>query len=78
MVVAMRRAAKFIGAIWMASCAALWLYMGFVIAQNDCGGWGPRWFGPRILCEAGFGVFMVPLLVAIPGLALWQWGSKAT
>jgi hypothetical protein len=72
----MRSVAETIGATWMAACAALWLYMAFVIPQDNCDGWSPHWFGPRMFCEAGFGVFMVPLLLGIPGAALWQWGSK--
>jgi hypothetical protein len=74
--VRMKGAAKITGLIWMAACAALWLYMGFVTPENNCEGWGPGWLGPRMFCEAGFGIFMVPILLATPGLALWRWGSK--
>ena len=72
----MRKGAKIVGFLWMATCALLWIYMGFVIPSNDCADWGPRWFGPREFCEAGFGIFMIPMALAIPGGALWQWGSK--
>jgi hypothetical protein len=72
----MRTAAKIVGAIWMLGCACIWIYMGFFMPANDCSGWGPYWLGPRMFCEAGFGIYMIPFILAAPGFFLLQWGFK--
>jgi hypothetical protein len=69
---AVRKLAQVSGGIWMALCAALWLWVG--LSGPNCAGF--PFTTPRLLCESRFGLTFLPILLAIPGAGLWAWGRR--
>lgn len=73
---ATRKAARIIGLIWMGLCAVLWLYVGvFAPAPEIAASW-PSWTAARMLADTRFGLTFLPILLAIPGAYVWQWGKR--
>lgn len=72
----MARALQFFGVTWMAVCAALWIYIGLFTPTPDIGDGWMSWTVPRMIADTRFGLTFVPILMAVPGAWIWDFGRK--
>jgi len=72
----MRTAMKYVGFVWMALCVALWVYVGFFTSTPDLGDGWLQWTLPRMFADTRLGLTFAPILLAIPGAYLWEWGRR--
>jgi len=76
----MRRAAMFLGIVWMVACAALWLWVGLIWDFDPLATW-PRlsnWSVIALLADSKLGLTMGPILLGGMGYALYRWGTSAS
>ena len=57
----MRKAAIIVGALWMAACAFLWLYVGFFTAAPDLGAGSMNWTVVRMMQDSRLGMTFLPI-----------------
>lgn len=74
----MRRAAMFLGIVWMVACAALWLWVGLIWDFDPLATWPAlsNWSVVALLADSKLGLTMVPILLAFVGFALFRWGAN--
>ncbi len=75
----MRRAARFIGIVWMVACFALWLWVGLVWDWNPLSSFPSlsNWSVVTLLQDSKLGLTMLPILIGGIGYGIYRWGDES-
>ncbi|PAL24536.1 hypothetical protein [Sphingopyxis sp. GW247-27LB] len=73
----MRQAARIIGIAWMVACVGLWIWAGFFLDWSPLASYPSlaNWSVVTLLQDSKFGLTMLPIILAVPGYALYRWGA---